>query len=151
MECTSDWILRATLASHALTVVLVILIVMFHVKFKRLMKESREDVEDFMKQVEDGAVVNLTSRPTDFADFPNESIAHNINDDGVAWNIIRILMVTGNEWRVITWGEYLTHHAGDYMKRDNFDRVIKYCTSAGSAQTYCPEWARAVNKNNGGN
>jgi hypothetical protein len=88
--------------------------------------------------------MNELLKPTDFADFPNRSIMGSINDEGVAWNIVRILMVTGNKWRTITWEEYAIHHSGDSMKEDGFNRVIKYCISAEKARRFCPQWAHAA-------
>ena len=150
MELDSTWITWATWSSCALTVYLSLTIIILHIRHRRRMTRMATEMEEMVMQagIFSGhqlgrrAAINSILKPTDFGDFPNEPVIHSADDRGMAWKIIRILMSSGNDWRVVTWEEFLTHHAGDYTKWDSFERVIRYCTSAERAQTFCREWSR---------
>ena len=46
-------------------------------------------------------------KPSDFTNFPYDSVFHNTEREMVARNIMVILVRTGNTWRELSWEEYL--------------------------------------------
>ena len=88
--------------------------------------------------------------PSDFTDHPYNSICRKCECETVARNIMAILERHGNKWKLLTWEEYERQRIedGDFTlsEKSYFDRVVKYCQSAGDAITFSPEWAKVAYK-----
>lgn len=82
--------------------------------------------------------MNNLLKPSDFDCFPCSSCTCDSDTEEVALNIIRLLIQTGNKWRIISWDEYSIYHPDDSIY--DFNRVIGFCTSAKRARTFCERW-----------
>jgi hypothetical protein len=59
-----------------------------------------------------------------------------------------ILWETGDQWRLLSWEEYKAARQRDGnfsdAERRYFDRVVRYCQSAETANQFCPNWAKQL-------
>lgn len=85
-------------------------------------------------------------KPSDFLEFPYDSIFHNNETEIVAQNIMKILERTGNEFRPLTWHEYKEERQkdGNFTESEHyyFCDVITYCKSADTAQIFSKAWRK---------
>lgn len=88
-------------------------------------------------------------KPINFYQHPVGSILKKSEAETVAKNIMRILQRTGNEWRKLTWEEYVEERKKDaaddvfgFSEKEKFffDQVVDYCTSPEKAQEFCSDW-----------
>ena len=78
-------------------------------------------------------------KPSDFVDvFPNMSKTGDVSLEGVAQDIMKLLVSRGNKWAPVTWGEYSEHYCG--CREWEFEEVADYCTSAEKAQSFSRYW-----------
>jgi hypothetical protein len=86
-------------------------------------------------------------KPSNYAKHPCGSILGNAESEVVASNIMKILSRTGNEWREINFDEYKKERLtdGNYteIEKAYFNRVINYCKSPETANTFCSDWANS--------
>ena len=89
--------------------------------------------------------------PNDFNKFPWSSVMNKTEAEIVARNIMCILGRTGNEWRELTWKEYVDERMKDGDRRsyvDNerefFSEVCAYTVNAKQAAKFSPTWS-AIN------
>jgi len=89
--------------------------------------------------------------PKDFIKYPWGSVFENSERETVALNIMKILSRTGNEWRTLSWDEYLeervkdgggnTHNQYYLSEKDCFEDVIRYTVSESTAKLFCSDWS----------
>lgn len=85
-------------------------------------------------------------KPSDFASVSNMgSVARKSEAETVASNIMRILMITGDEWRPLSWEEYWnqrTKHGTGFSLKEKpyFEQVIDFCQSEQTARLFAPGW-----------
>ncbi len=83
-------------------------------------------------------------KPSDFTKYPFDSVLQNNECETVARNIMVILRRTGDEFRILSWGEYKQERVKDggftMSEKDYFDRVAGFCVAAESAQAFSPAW-----------
>jgi len=85
--------------------------------------------------------------PSDFAKTqPFSSILQNKKRESetVCLNIMIILMRTGDEWRDLSFLEYVTERKRDggfsESERPYFESVKQYCKTPETAAIFCPSW-----------
>lgn len=92
-------------------------------------------------------------KPSDFKSvFPWSSVLGKSEPEQVALNIMIILARTGNEFRPLTWDEYMQERikdggtdAGAHFLNDEkkyFDEIIEYFQSAATARLFSPKWKK---------
>lgn len=87
-------------------------------------------------------------RPSDFTDFPYNSILQKIEPETIAQNVMVMLESLGNVFRKLTWEEYRARRLvgnGIWSSSHDefwFEEVISYCKSANAAILFSPEWHR---------
>lgn len=81
------------------------------------------------------------------------SILKKSEAESIARNIMAILSRTGNEWRTLSWEEYVDErkkdHATDkgggfrdYLEKPYFEQVAGFCSSPSSAEQFCKGWGK---------
>jgi len=84
-------------------------------------------------------------KPNNFTGHPYGSVLQICESEIVARNIMIILSHTGNKFRLLGWGEYHQQRKEDgnftMSEKTHFDLVVGFCTSAESAEAFCPGWA----------
>ena len=82
--------------------------------------------------------------PSNFTIFPSSSVANKCEAEQVAVNIMGILERTGNKFRPLAWGEYVTEREKDGNfncgEQKYFNQVIDYCLSATTAKVFSNVW-----------
>lgn len=86
----------------------------------------------------------MKQNPSDFTNYPWNSIFQNSECEVVARNIMIILKRTGNSFRKMTRGEYQSEREKDgeftISELDIFDKVFPYCKSKHTAVLFSDEW-----------
>lgn len=86
----------------------------------------------------------LNKKPSDFTNYPWDSVFKNIESEIVAQNIMRILARTGNEFRDLSWEEYTRERMkdGNFSATENFNfvKVLPFCISAEIAVHFSNIW-----------
>ncbi len=86
----------------------------------------------------------MRTKPSDFLNYPWDSISQNGESEEIALNIMVILKRTGDNFRSLVWAEYELERKKDGnfsgKERYYFDRVIGYCKSADRAALFSPNW-----------
>lgn len=89
-------------------------------------------------------------KPSSFRKFPWKSIFKKNEAEVIALNIIYILSRTGDEFRPLTWEEYVEERQKDggfsMIEKDYFDLVISHCSSAEEAELVSEKWADRINE-----
>lgn len=89
-------------------------------------------------------------QPSDFCTYPWSCVFMNAEREIVALNIMKILRRTGDQWREISWDEYLSERQKDgggntgnmrHTEKECFADVQPYTISAQSARLFSPTWA----------
>lgn len=81
------------------------------------------------------------------------SVLRKSEAESIARNIMVIPSRTGDEWRTLSWEEYVEErkkdHATDkgggfrdYLEKPYFDQVINYCSSSDKAELFCKGWGK---------
>jgi hypothetical protein len=100
--------------------------------------------------------------PKDFCQhYPYSSVYKNAESEQIALNVMRILWRTKNEFRPLSWEEYVNERKKDGATDDEiaghrsdvgvrgekyyFDQVMGYCTTSEAAKTFCPAWSEVGN------
>lgn len=85
-------------------------------------------------------------KPSDFTNYPWNSILQKSECETVAQNIMKILKRTGNKFRALSFNEYKTERLKDSNFTEGelsyFDQVNDYCTDGESALRFCSNWAK---------
>ncbi len=83
--------------------------------------------------------------PSDFTEYPWNSILKKCESEIVAQNIMVILKRVGNKFKNIKWEEYKAERLKDgsftNSEKSHFNDVIDYCRSADTAQLFSKVWA----------
>ena len=83
-------------------------------------------------------------KPSDFNKHPYGSVLQNNESEVVARNIMVILSHAGNEFRLLSWGEYkeARQKDGNFTESEKlyFDKVVGFCVTAESAKAFCANW-----------
>lgn len=82
--------------------------------------------------------------PSDFMDYPFDSVFKKSECETVAQNIMKILSRTGDEFRKLSFNEYKKERIADGNFSDGekqfFDMVIPYCKSPDTARLFSKIW-----------
>lgn len=85
-------------------------------------------------------------KPSNFTQYPFDSLTAKNEGERVARNIMVILSRAGDEFRRLSWDEYKAERLKDGRftngERKYFDQVVHYCGSAEAAARFSPTWAR---------
>lgn len=85
------------------------------------------------------------TKPSDFTNFPFDSVECKSEAETIALNIMVILDRTGNTFRELTWQEYMRERLRDSNFSEGefsyFNRVISYCKSPDTANLFSKAWA----------
>ena len=93
--------------------------------------------------------MNREAKPANFYKFPFDSVLRKSEAETIAQNIMRILHRKGNEWRELSWEEYVEERLKDakddacgFSEKEKafFDQVIGYTISAKKATEFCEKW-----------
>ncbi len=83
-------------------------------------------------------------KPSNFTNYPFNSVFKNCESEVVAKNIMVILKNTGNKWRKLNWKEYKEYREkeGDFsnLEKNYFEKVVPYCTSPKNASLFSHNW-----------
>jgi hypothetical protein len=83
-------------------------------------------------------------KPSEFTKHPYGSVLQNNESESVARNIMVILTRLGDEFRLLSWGEYKQEREKDgnftMSEKTYFDRVVGFCVAAESAKAFSPAW-----------
>ena len=86
----------------------------------------------------------LNRKPSDFTEYPWDSVLQQSEAETIARNIMVILTRTGNTFRELSWEEYRVERLKDGSFREQekhyFDMVIKYCKSEDIAIIFSKVW-----------
>jgi len=88
-------------------------------------------------------------RPSNFREFPYESILKKVEPETVAANIMLILQRTGDTFRELSWDEYKVELKKDTQTpgpRGDFSKVKDYCFDPVKASRFCQVWADAYDE-----
>ena len=99
------------------------------------------------------------NNPSDFIKWPWSSVFANSEHEQVAANIMIILKRTGDEWRELSWDEYLSERQKDgggntrnyssshgYLSEQTcFHKVQPYTVSPEKAAEFSPTWNEIAN------
>ena len=84
-------------------------------------------------------------KPSSFRNYPWDSIFKKSQAEVVAQNIMKILSRKGNEFRELTWEEYVEERKKDgnfnSIEEYYFRMVVHHCQSAEAAVLVSKEWA----------
>ena len=87
-------------------------------------------------------------QPSDFTNYPWNSVIQKSESEYIAMNIMVILARTGDQWRDLTHVEYRVERRkdGNYTASEEsyFDQVIRYCKSPDTAALFSPEWDKCA-------
>lgn len=87
-----------------------------------------------------------TLKPSNFTNFPWDSILQKTESEIVAQNIMKILERTRNEFKELSWEEYQEERLKDKnfstIEKSYFNKVVNYCASSESAISFCKNWAK---------
>ncbi len=82
--------------------------------------------------------------PSDFTNFPLESVLQKCESETIAQNIMKILERTGNVFRELTFEEYRIERLkdGDFSEGEEnyFEKVIGYCVDSKCAKLFSEAW-----------
>jgi len=85
-----------------------------------------------------------TFKPSDFTNFPWDSVLQKTESEVVAQNIMKILERTGNEFKELQWDQYKEERLKDKnfseAEKIYFQKVTKYCESSSLARTFSNSW-----------
>jgi len=94
--------------------------------------------------MKNSTTVNTQITPSNFTSHPFGSILQHSESETIATNIMKILSITGNTFRELTYDEYKSERLkdGNFSEREKgyFDKVISYCKSPDSANLFCKDW-----------
>jgi len=83
-------------------------------------------------------------RPSDFQHYPWSSVEQSAEAETIALNIITILKRTGDEFRALSWEEYVQERTKDgsfsQAEKRYFDNVVEFTVSAEAASKFCLLW-----------
>ena len=86
-------------------------------------------------------------KPSNFTNYPWNSVFENSEHETIAVNIMFILKRTGDEWRELTWEEYVEERKkdkvdliGKLIVKKRFERVQPYTTSPEEAMNFSKYW-----------
>lgn len=83
-------------------------------------------------------------KPSDFTEYPWDSVTHNAEHETIAQNIMKILKRTGDTFRELSWEEYKEERLKDgaftQTEASLFDTVKGYCISPDTAKLFSPKW-----------
>lgn len=90
----------------------------------------------------------VKTKPSHFEEYPWSSVLQNSESETIARNIMTILKRTKNEFRPLTFDEYILERKKDGKLTDwdvrnekgYFDKVIDYFKSADTAQLFSKHW-----------
>jgi hypothetical protein len=82
--------------------------------------------------------------PSDFTNFPWDSVFQKTESEMVAQNIMKILTRTGNVFKDLSFEEYKQERLKDghftEIEEQYFNKVIDYCKSADTAKLFSRKW-----------
>lgn len=85
-------------------------------------------------------------KPSNFTEYPWDSIVQKCEYEIVAQNIMKILKRTGNKFREFTWDEYTQERKKDNgfatAEYKGFKAVIKYCKNVDTAELFSKCWIK---------
>lgn len=91
-------------------------------------------------------------KPSYFAKtYPIGSVLQKSEAETVARNIMVILSIEDDEWKTLSWDDYLAGRIATDKKADidkvkyeksYFEKVIPYCVSADNARRFCKDWTK---------
>mgnify|MGYP006908356553 CR=1 FL=1 len=85
-------------------------------------------------------------KPSDFLDRPFDSVLKKLEAEIVARNIMAIMNRTGNNWRRLSWDEYVSERKKDgnfaLSEKEYFENVIEFCTTPENAILFSRHWGR---------
>lgn len=83
-------------------------------------------------------------KPSDFRNYPWNSVLQNSESEIIAQNIMLILWRTGNVFRSMDWEEYKNERLKDSnfseKEKSVFIQVMPYCTTSEKAKSFSKEW-----------
>lgn len=85
-------------------------------------------------------------KPSDFTDYPWDSVKQQAEYEIVAQNIMKIKKRLGNEWTKLSWEQYKeerlkdAHFTGE--EYGLFNEVIEYCESPEAAAKFSKAWIK---------
>ena len=89
-------------------------------------------------------------KPSDFTEFPCDSVFQKSEAEQVAVNVMVILKRTGDQWRKLPWSEYKAERKKDRDfgegEREYFDRVVGHTASPVDAIGFSPTWTKAAKR-----
>ncbi len=107
------------------------------IQAKLYYKQKGDNMESDEKQTE----VRI---PSDYTNYPWNSVTKKAECEIVAQNIMKILKRTGNEFRSLSWKEYKQERLKDSAftphEKEYFNNVIDYCESSQTANLFSPKW-----------
>jgi len=85
-------------------------------------------------------------KPSNFNSYPWDSAMQNSECETIAFNIMKILIRTGNKFRILTWDEYKTERLkdGNFSESEHsyFDKVNVFCNSEENAISFSDSWGK---------
>lgn len=103
-------------------------------------KITKQQIENYLKG-------DKKMKPSDFTNYPWDSVTKKSEVEVVARNIMIILKRTGDKFLNLSWDEYRKELTKDDQVPDRkmyFDKAIKYCQSPKTAKSFSPEWNKKV-------
>ena len=90
-------------------------------------------------------------KPSNFCTWPWSSALGKSECEQIALNVMVILKRTGDEWRELSWDEYLAARIADgeiewraLNERQYFDAALPYCKSADTAVLFSDTWKELI-------
>lgn len=86
----------------------------------------------------------MKTKPSDFKNYPSDSVTRNSECETVAQNIMIILSRTGDKFRPFDFEEYQIERKKDgnfsQAEKTYFEKVRSYCADEDTAKTFSKEW-----------
>jgi hypothetical protein len=86
-------------------------------------------------------------KPSDFCNYPWDSVSKNSESEIIAVNIMKIRRRIGDTWGELAWDKYKEERLKDgrfseYWEKHYFDNIKGWCVSAEKALQFCPHWIK---------
>jgi len=85
-------------------------------------------------------------KPSMFNSYPWSSVLKSSECETIAYNIMKILNRTGDEFRLLTWDEYKNERLkeGNFSESEHryFDMASAYCKSSDTAVLFSDSWGK---------